>query len=201
MLGGHTRIEPDTPAAALPASQAILNTDEAVERLNNDRQLYSSLLQLFVQRHANIQGLCQAVRKGDFDLAAKTLHTMRGAAATIGGGMLVKAIADLEQALARASTPAIEASLEEFIRAHTDLLETISEPAPSTDSPVEAPPDAAYLRPILEELLELLWQNNLKADAVVLNLGRMLRGTQLQKWLDMLKEQVNNLRYQTAANM
>ena len=159
-----------------------------VERLNNDRQLYSSLLQLFVQRHANIQGLCQAVRKGDFDLAAKTLHTMRGAAATIGGGMLVKAIADLEQALARASTPAIEASLEEFIRAHTDLLETISEPAPSTDSPVEAPPDAAYLRPILEELLELLWQNNLKADAVVLNLGRMLRGTQLQKWLDMRRE-------------
>ena len=54
---------------------------------------------------------------------------MRGAAATIGGGMLVKAIADLEQALARASTPAIEASLEEFIRAHTDLLETINLPS------------------------------------------------------------------------
>lgn len=196
-----SQIGPDTPAAAPPASRAILNTDEAVERLNNDRQLYASLLQLFVQRHANIQELCQAVRKGDFDLAAKTLHTMRGAAATIGGGMLVKAIADLEQALARASTPAIEASLEEFIRAHTELLETISEPAPGTDSPVEAPPDAAHLRPILEELLELLRQNNLKADAVVLNLGRTLRGTQLQKWLDMLKEQVNNLHYQAAADM
>jgi len=86
----------DRPAVA----STVLNEADALSRTNGNTVLYERLLRKFREREADTpQRLEDALRAGDLDGAQRTLHNLKGIAATIGAQALSGACLVLETEL------------------------------------------------------------------------------------------------------
>lgn len=139
----HPSVGPSAGAgvADLAASAPVLDVDAAVERLLGDRPLYYQLLGIFIQTYSTAGERLRAVlQTRDTDPqgsaeATRMVHTLKGAASTIGAQQLTSAAARLEKVLAAGAPQAVAVQLLALESALCAAL--IAAERFRTDSPAE----------------------------------------------------------------
>jgi CheY-like chemotaxis protein/HPt (histidine-containing phosphotransfer) domain-containing protein len=99
MLLLDTFAESDGGAGEIPVI-AGFNVADALDRLNGNVTLYNWLLRSFVENKADaVKSIEEALQSGDTDLAARTAHTVKSSAGTIGAVELESLAQNLETAI------------------------------------------------------------------------------------------------------
>jgi|GEM_PF-2195992 len=110
-------------AAELPPSMPGIQLQEALLRLNNNKDLLLQVLQKFVEEQVDtILAIRQALREGNAKHAQFLAHTLKGVAANVGASELAAAAARLDQALRDNPQAAPEGLLDE---AQQKLMEVV----------------------------------------------------------------------------
>lgn len=79
---------------------AILNWQDGVARVVNNRGLYARLLGRFAETQATtVTDIQNAINAGDTEEARNLVHTVKGTAANLGAEALAEAALQLEQAI------------------------------------------------------------------------------------------------------
>lgn len=77
----------------------LLSIEETLERMSGDRDLLSSLFQLYMDdAPKKLRNLDEYATKGDLYQIERTAHSLKGASATVGASRLCQLAAELEQA-------------------------------------------------------------------------------------------------------
>lgn len=97
--------------AGVAAAAAVLDVDAAVGRLMGDKQLYHQLLAIFIQTYSTVGEKLRAALPARSAEAIRIVHTLKGAASTIGAEQLTTAAARLEKGLTRGASQAIAVQL------------------------------------------------------------------------------------------
>jgi two-component system sensor histidine kinase/response regulator len=83
---------------------AGIDTEGALKRLGGKRERYEGLLQKFADKQAGtIRAVRNALASGDVATAERDIHSLRGAAATLGASALAEAAEKAEQSLKEGS--------------------------------------------------------------------------------------------------
>ena len=142
-----------------------LDTQDALARMGGNSALMTSVLQSFA---ADLKNLPMEVQHhlavGDTKAALRSLHTLKGLAATVGAKALAKVAAQLESALKNgmpeAEFPALIAQLRQSIEATQvalePLLEPIAFPQPGEETDTQGDYNQAQFREDVQELCRLL---------------------------------------------
>jgi len=156
-----------TPVEPAPSRKSSSPTDEppvlaleqALARLSGHRTLYAQMARMFAQEQGDsVRHLREALRQGDRLEAARTAHTLKGVAATLGAEALSAISSQLERALKRQSdeheVQAISDRLVEALdQAILALRGAAEQLAPAENSAV---PLAEFERAAFERVLEAL---------------------------------------------
>lgn len=118
----------DQVAAAKQAEEPSvvdLEVDEALERLGRNTNLYERILSKFISNHANgVEGIRDALAKGDSPEALLLAHTLKGVAANIGAKFLGETAEELQAALQQGATTN---RLEELLLTAEERLERVNQ--------------------------------------------------------------------------
>ena len=77
-----------------------IDTESALKRLGNKRERYEALLQKFANTQANtVFAVRTALVSGDRASAERDIHSLKGAAGSLGANVLAEAAAEAEQSL------------------------------------------------------------------------------------------------------
>jgi HPt (histidine-containing phosphotransfer) domain-containing protein len=166
-----------TAEKAAPLDDSVLRTaldnitgldiENGLKRVRGKLASYASLLEIFARDHANdIAMLRTHLASGEIIDAQRLVHTLKGAAATLGAMALSQRVVDLEPALrGQASAEDIEAHILAVEDSLTKLLADIQHMADAgAPSPVEM--NSAQAEAVLEQLEALLAEDNTRASQV-----------------------------------
>ena len=180
-----------TPPVALAAeslsSTLVVDEADALSRTNGNAALYERLLQKFLEREADTpQRLEAALRAGDGEMALRTLHNLKGIAATIGAHALSAACLVLENEL-RNPDPAPKRVLQttqDWSGALAEVLAYLKRRGGNTSAVNSAQPvadsnltTAAQLQAQCLELQLLLRDNDARASRGAESLAQHLQGS------------------------
>ncbi|HRI51039.1 MAG TPA: Hpt domain-containing protein [Pseudomonadota bacterium] len=115
----------------LPES-ALLAVEMSLERIRGDRTLYRQLLVIFIQTYADTADKLRAVLPARRTEAYRIVHSLKGAAATIGAEQLETVAAQLETALRGGDSPvaALVRELERTLHAALRAAEQLTASSP-----------------------------------------------------------------------
>ena len=175
------------PAAA-PANEVIDETN-GLARTNGNQALYEKLLRKFSEREADTPlRLEAALRQGDRDTALRTIHNLKGIAATIGCHALSGACLTLENELRRPShaPQSVVQAVQTWQSELAQVLDYLARrAAPSLETGVasaslaELDKIAPQLRELCRELHSVLVSNDARANRMAEALAEKLRDTHL----------------------
>jgi two-component system sensor histidine kinase/response regulator len=100
-----------------------VDTDGALKRLGNKRERYEALLQKFADKQANtVLAVRAALASGDHASAERDIHSLKGAAGSVGANALAEAADKAERSLKagledEVALQQLEAALEAVIQA------------------------------------------------------------------------------------
>ncbi len=184
---GTTGDAPDS-AEASSARRDAFDFEGAQARMGHNLRLFAGLAQAFANDGAQtMKDIEAAVAEGNADAALLGLHSLKGAAATLGANALADTAATQEAALrqhGRLPEPADLQALRTQLATATTALSTFA--APETPSPATsaatdaATPDA--MRASLISLLSLLKDHNLAALKAAKTLDARLRERFPDEW-------------------
>jgi polar amino acid transport system substrate-binding protein len=169
--------KPGRAPSRLPPFEHI-DSQVGLALLEGDEGLYLSLLRMFHQNQAESAALIrQALRQGDQETAARTAHSLKGAAGTLGATGLQAQSQALEQDIKQGR----EISAERLDRLQTLLAQIRAEIAPlmaDEAEPIQAPPAAPYspdelvqqLRVLAEMLEEYQVESKDRLEAILAHL-------------------------------
>ena len=199
----------DQAGAAIDAASAAgVHLAPAVARLGGHRQVYWRMLQRFVDElaalPAELRGLAQ---QGDAGALARSLHTLKGTAATLGAVDLADAAASAEQALGPGTTADELARIVTHTGQQIDtarplmcrLLHALAQAMPPAPAAADTDPtrDQQALRTGLARLADLLRSADMAAlDAVASLQGRT--DPALAERLRLLDDAVTGLDFEPA---
>ncbi|MEI6412755.1 MAG: ATP-binding protein, partial [Pseudomonadota bacterium] len=194
---------PATPAAdELPFVPAGFALAEALARLADDRQLYASLARDFrADQDEAIETARRQLRAGDSPGAVRTLHSLKGLAATFGATRLSALAAEAEARMKSGVTPdGGDALLDSLVEPMNEAIAVLTRLADTFDPPVATP--AAVADPVrvaahFMALKPLLAEGNMRATAVYDSLKRDY-GDAWPNDLVALDRAMNRLEFATA---
>ncbi|MES2885625.1 MAG: response regulator [Pseudomonadota bacterium] len=136
----------ERPAIYEAWEPAELDIDGALVRMGANTATYWRLAQTFARHHADDGSkLAMALQARDYAGAVRLAHTLRGAAATLGGDVLAAAAGALEVACESRDTPLAQQYLQALLPRLELLLKSLAAlPAPTYETPpaaAEALPD------------------------------------------------------------
>ena len=105
-------------------SKAGVNTEEGIQRLNGDKDLYESLLRRFCSS-SYYEVLCKAVDEKKAKEAFESAHGMKGVAGNLGCTRLYKALLPLVEELRRESLDQAQELLAPVKEAYELLEKTV----------------------------------------------------------------------------
>lgn len=159
-------ITPSTPAVSAPAGVAEqveaeipeldgIHTAEGLARVQGNSKLYLQLLRKMRDSQAGFSGeFAAAVQAGDWELAERLAHTLKGVAGNVGAQALQAACEALEAETKRGTVePKTVGKMNEELSRVLNSLATLGEPEPVVDN---APLDGAAVRVVLEKLAKQL---------------------------------------------
>ncbi len=157
------------PAGPLPESPEGFDLGPALARLNGDRSFFAQLARDFVADQGNsADRIEQAWGGGDFTTATRELHTLKGQAAMLGAQPLANLAAELESAARSGEDTARHVEnltrLRTLIDTSAASLLTLAEALDPPQVVAEpAPAEPGCVAELLDELVPLLAENNLRA--------------------------------------
>lgn len=187
----HRLFRPTVNIASAP--RTTLDVDDALERINGNRDLYARILQSFLTDIADaseqLRGLLDTHQVAQ---ASRLLHTLKGTSATVGATQLAAVLASAESALNAATGPIeVEQFLAELEAALTPARSAIhemlidltpaKEPATSHTAPHQ-PDDRQHLIESLQHLAHLLASSNMDALTVHAGLKRPVGDLPPDSW-------------------
>jgi PAS domain S-box-containing protein len=228
-LAGRTAVAPagtGTPAATQPralpaavqaaASAAGVELAPALQRMGGKAGVYARMLRSTLQDFDRLaHTLQQPMADGDVAEAARTLHTLKGLAATLGITALAQAAAAAETrvsaglpaARAMPTCAAVGAALAASLPALAELTGRLREAeadldlaTPATTATPSGPQDSAALHQRLTELAALLEQSDMRATELTPAL-RPLAGKRLGPLWDQLDDAVGALDFDGASSL
>jgi len=151
---------PALPTKPMPELPGI-DVADGLQRLNGNCAAYKRILLSFRDKQTGVaERLEQLIHHGEWDEAARLVHTLKGSSGNLGAKQLYESAAALEQgcrdadaAVAEAGFGALRASLVQVIDGLADLAAQ-DQPMPVTSIPIDF--DPANVRMQLNELLQLL---------------------------------------------
>lgn len=104
----------------------VLDSASAIRRLNGDLELYSSLCNDFIKKHAGqLDGLNTHIQNGEMDKAAILAHTLKGNCGNI-GALECEAIAGtLETAVRRKDSATARECFDQLVKAAAEIRQVI----------------------------------------------------------------------------
>ncbi len=175
------------PITVPPPTHPVLDEADALSRTNGNTVLYERLLRKFREREADTPlRLEEALRAGDLDGALRTVHNLKGIAATIGAHTLSAACLALEAQLKQPShapesvLQAMQAWKDALAQVLVHLQQRISGsdgPSAGTASESTAAPLPAHVLALCRELQVLLRGNDAQASRSAEALAQHLQGT------------------------
>jgi len=206
-----------TPAPAAPPATPLPDTPElelsaAVQRLGGDQDVLRQVLQSFMRElPRQLSKASELSGTGQLAEAARLLHTIKGASATVGATALARVAAEGETLLRASPAPeparrqellarlqaAAHAALAAVETALRALQALAAQPVPA-DAP--APLDAAALRQDLQELQNLLRQSDLASLDVYARIQQH-HGMALGAELEALDAAMANLDFEQALSL
>jgi PAS domain S-box-containing protein len=138
-----------------------LDTKDGLSRVAGNQKLYLKILRQFVEQQGNaLAEVSQAISRGDWGLAERVAHTLKGVAGNIGARSLSMAAGQLEKRIhANASPEEIEVARSQTQVELDSLIAGLKPIAISSPSLVEistTPVDIAQIRRAGLELVQLL---------------------------------------------
>jgi len=103
---------PEGIITGIPVTAEVLNVQESLERLGGDLQLYITIIEEFLNQHAESCGQFKAlIAAGDYEEAARVAHTLKGASGSIAAVKVTKLSEALEQVCLQKDPEAIDTCL------------------------------------------------------------------------------------------
>ncbi len=155
-----------------------LDAAAGLGRVRGKASSYHRLLRLFLGSHATDMAEMRRLRaQGETETALRNVHSLKGAAGSVGATTLQAIAAELEKALkAGEGDERIEALAARIETAYADLAEAVQAALPSPPA-AAATMDPAALGPILAHLESLLQSDDIKAAAAYRHAAPLLRTT------------------------
>ena len=167
-----------------------------------NRQLYISLLQKFLaSMGSDLLQMRSALNSGEFAVAERVAHTLKGVAATLGATHCSQLSAELEKSLAQ-SAPAetIESLLvpleQHLVELMSHIRQALPAVAPATVIP-EAAVDRAQLSRVCNHLLGFLSASNVEAEYLAQTHAALLRQG-LGSRFDVMMQLIHDFEYESA---
>ncbi|QPK65098.1 response regulator [Methylomonas sp. LL1] len=125
-----------------------VNLDIAKQHTGNNLVLYRKMLTVFRSGHADDAKLIKAAyQAGDHEAAIYLAHKLKGSASSVANDRLTGLAAELEQALMRQDTHALEALLEDIGAVLTEMINAIDQVALTGQTPFSVPNPANIEEP------------------------------------------------------
>jgi len=179
---------------------AGIDTKSALRRTGGNRMRYEALLQKFAgQSTGTVTEIRVALSAGDTQTAARTAHSLKGAAANLGAVAVADLAAKAEAAIQAGQSPeehlqALESSLASAVAA---IREALPDHA-GTAANVAPSGDPATVREPLQRLNELLKNDDGDAADFILEARPRLSGALTEAELSALSEQIGNFDFAAA---
>ncbi|MEI6305222.1 MAG: response regulator [Deltaproteobacteria bacterium] len=146
-----------------------LDVKGSLNRIDGDKNLYFSLLSLFVDTRADSgEAIAKALEDGDTTLAVRLAHTSKGVAGNIGAPSLESISADLEKAIVSGNGEAIDTCLRHFNIELRALMETLQNTLPGLiddgAGDEEEEFDLAKAKPVINRLYRFIIESDGKAE-------------------------------------
>ena len=165
----------------LPAELPGIDVTIGLSRVGGNARLYRSILKKFSQNQSTgIDDIKAALEQGDMELAERLAHTIKGVSGNIGAMDLHGAARGLESEIKQEGIN-VAAVLLESVQSRLDqVLNSVAmlqdSKGAETDSAAEM--DPTIIKPLLEELKELLEDDDTDAVDVVEKLQAYLKGSE-----------------------
>jgi signal transduction histidine kinase/CheY-like chemotaxis protein/HAMP domain-containing protein len=194
------------PSAAeeivLPEIEGI-DQPSGLKRVAGNRRLYKSLLEQFVNKHADTgEQIAAALRSGDRELASRIAHTLKGVSGNLAIGSVQRAAGQMEDAIREKGAPE-PAALEEFGAIVRQMAESIKQglskiaPVPSAAGNGK-PFDAGAASRAIARLKALIEANDGDAAGALQAVEDAL-GTAVEKpQIDTLRNALNDFDFEAA---
>lgn len=185
-----------------PEMHEVLNTSLALQRIDNDIQLYRNILTRFLSNHEQqVSKLGKAAAAADWSDAEQTAHTMKGIAGYIGAASLYETCRLMEEASSRGDSTSMQQLLirldKESERIHSAAADYLSkEDAQKIE---KTPVSKGQLKAELSALAKLLEQYDLAALEVFASLGSYKTDEQFQKFLELLEPFMSSYDFDSAS--
>ena len=191
------------PQAAWPEIDGIDSVD-ARERLNNDFELFRSMLKRLLGEFADVALPEQVVDAGELAMHAGRMHKLRGSAGLL-GAKSIQRLAGRAEAACVGGDVGLASPLAADLASELQRLRQSAEPAfQSRQAPIGETPaqDGGPLEmEALAELVGLLRQQRLSAMDRFKALTPQLRGHLRQGDYDRVEDHLDNLRFSDAADI
>lgn len=200
----ETQFEPSGWSEEIPRNLPGLHIESAIVRLDGNQKLYRELLQDFYKHHRNSASeIWEALIIGDSQTAKHMTHTLKGVAGNLSAYEIHKITEELESSIKKAfwvdcalCMNKLEKSLSQVLesirqlQADQDKLETVMEKQTTSD--------INEMLPFFIEMLELLMQNNIRAEDVFERLAKCLKGAGVDQPLMKMKEELSRFNFKGA---
>jgi signal transduction histidine kinase/HPt (histidine-containing phosphotransfer) domain-containing protein/ActR/RegA family two-component response regulator/HAMP domain-containing protein len=194
-------------AAQTSATPSLLTIDveTAITRIGGDRDFYVQIAQLFqTDATTQISEMERHLKQGQWSDAARSAHTLKGLAGTVGATALAADCAALELALKKSDQAApdllndLHLQLTSTLAQLNTLLATFNEDegTQAHANPLDAQ-DAQTLTNTLRELSVLLQENNMRSTALCTQIGAQY-GKTLGATYTQLNDAVQQLDFEAA---
>ncbi len=190
-------------AALLPDCLPGIDLENAMMRLDNDQQLFRTLLHNFATGHSgDAITVRQMIKAGDNDEALRLLHSCSGLAGNLSAMNLSKVTRDLEAAIQSNVTQLVPELLDRFDRELQKVLdaEKLLQPMarPSNAKQTTTLLDRQQLAKLLIECRDALEINDLAAESHFATIKMNLGGEQFNDTLDDMGDCMKRFDYKKA---
>jgi CheY-like chemotaxis protein/HPt (histidine-containing phosphotransfer) domain-containing protein len=185
-----------------PVAHPGLDPDKAMAGMGGE-DTYLVVLEKFVRNHDNaVQQIRKALDGGDLKTAGRLAHTLRGIAATVGAAPLAKSVRRLEEAIhkndAGSYARLVATATEELAQATASASAYLRAAGTVVSGQTQAPPDAAQLGALLEQLIAQLKAFDSDAVDTMRRIGRQVEGSGAAPRFARLERHINDYDYEKA---
>jgi len=176
-----------------------ISVSDGLKHVGGNEILYRKLLIQFLDTNReSVDEIRDALKTKDQTLAVRLAHTVKGVAATLGAAALAQVAGEMEKALKSKETEKLSNLLEQFESHLNQVMQSIEkfqaapEETPASNARSDQTPvDNAVVRPIIEELFELLETDLGQASRRLEDLAIHLADSKLGEQFKMLENQMN----------
>ncbi len=185
-----------------PEIHEVLNTSLALQRIDNDIQLYRNILSRFLSNHEQqVRELQKAAEGAAWAEAEHIAHTMKGVAGYIGAASLYETCRMMEETSSRGDSTSMQQLLIRLDKESARIRFAAADYLSKKDAPMmnKTPVSRDQLKKDFSSLIQLLDQYDLAANEVFTSLGTYETDDQVQQFLEQLEPLLVSFDYDRAS--